>query len=290
MDGGEGDDLAKVNGTAGDDQISFARGATEVVMEAPATALFETSTEHVAVAGGDGADTISAGNGLGSLTSMTFDGGDGSDTLRGSDGADTLIGGTGNDFVDGNIGADVVQLGAGDDTNQWDPGDGSDVVEGQDGNDLLAFNGSNIGEQIELAPNGSRVRLTRDVAAISLDLNGIERATIRMFGGTDTLTVDSLVGTALKTVDADLRATDGQGDLTADTVVVNGTDRRDAVDVTSSALQVLVAGLAAQTRIVGSEPTLDTLRLQTLAGNDVVSVAPGVSDLITPVVDLGPDQ
>ena len=65
VDGGDGDDLARVIGTAGDDQISLARSsATEVGMEAPATALFETVTEHLAVAGGDGADTISAGNGL----------------------------------------------------------------------------------------------------------------------------------------------------------------------------------------------------------------------------------
>ena len=140
VDGGEGDDLAKVVGTAGDDQISLCRSsATEVAMQAPATALFETATEHLAVAGGAGADTISAGNGLASLTSLTLDGGDGPDTLRGSDGADTLIGGRGDDFVDGNIGADVVQLGAGDDTIEWDPGDGSDVVEGQDGQRSACF-------------------------------------------------------------------------------------------------------------------------------------------------------
>ena len=184
----------------------------------------------------------------------------------------------------------VVQLGAGDDTFEWDPGDGSDMVEGQAGSDLLAFNGSNIGERIELSANASRVRLTRDVAAISMDFAGIERAVVRTFGGADTLTVDDLAGTDLKTVDADLSAFDGTGDNTADTVIVNGTDTRDAVDVSNSALQVFVAGLAAQTRIVGSEPAFDTLRVQTLGGNDLVSVAPGVSDLIAPLVDLGPDQ
>ena len=118
----------------------------------------------------------------------------------------------------------VVQLGAGDDTFEWDPGDGSDMVEGQAGSDLLAFNGSNIGERIELSANGSRVRLTRDVAAISMDFAGIERAVVRTFGGADTLTVDDLAGTDLKTVDADLSAFDGTGDNTADTVIVNGTD------------------------------------------------------------------
>ena len=53
---------------------------------------------------------------------------------------------------------------------------------------------------------------------------------------------------------------------------------------------MLVDGLRAQTRIVGSEPALDTLLLQTLDGNDDVTVAPDVSDLIAPVVDLGADE
>ena len=67
-----------------------------------------------------------------------------------------LLGGTGNDLVDGNIGADTARLGAGDDHFQWDPGDGSDTVEGEGGTDALDFNGSNIGEQIDVSANGSR--------------------------------------------------------------------------------------------------------------------------------------
>jgi Ca2+-binding RTX toxin-like protein len=88
----------------------------------------------------------------------------------------------GNDFVDGNIGADTAELGTGNDSFQWDPGDGSDTVDGQSGKDTLAFNGSNIGEQIGVAANGSRVRLTRDVAGITMDLNGIESTAIRTLG------------------------------------------------------------------------------------------------------------
>jgi hypothetical protein len=44
-----------------------------------------------------------------------------------------------------------------------------------------------------------------------------------------------------------------------------------------------------QTTIAGSEPT-DSLAINTLAGRDSVAVAPDVSSLITPVVDLGADQ
>ena len=74
-----------------------------------------------------------------------------------------------------------------------------------------------------------------------------------------------------------------------DTVVVNGTDLSDVVDVSKAGSQVLTTGLHAVTRISGSEPS-DTLQVQTLAGNDDVFVGPGVSDLIATVIDLGPDE
>ena len=53
---------------------------------------------------------------------------------------------------------------------------------------------------------------------------------------------------------------------------------------------MLTTGLAAQTTIAGSEAALDTLRVNTLGGRDDVQVAPDVSTLIAPVVDLGADQ
>ena len=162
-----------------------------------------------------------------------MDGGSGDDTIAGGDGADTLLGGAGDDFVDGNIGADTAQLGSGNDTFQWDPGDGSDTVEGQAGKDALAFNGSNAAENIDVAANGSRVRLTRNVAGITMDLNDIESTTIRALGSADTITVDDLAGTDLKAADVDLAATDGSGDGAADTVIVNGGDKAERVRVNS---------------------------------------------------------
>lgn len=54
--------------------------------------------------------------------------------------------------------------------------------------------------------------------------------------------------------------------------------------------QVPVTGLACQVAISGSEPANDQLLLNTLGGKDRVTVAPGVSGLIQPVVDLGTDQ
>jgi Ca2+-binding RTX toxin-like protein len=290
--GGEGADVLQYDGTRGDDQFAIALNNGMAAVSAPASAVVNaTSTvESTVVSGLGGNDTIAGQNGLAGITSLTLDGGAGDDTVLGGDGGDTLIGGSGNDFVDGNRGNDVAFLGTGDDHFQWDPGDGSDTIEGQAGNDQLDFNGSNAGEKIELSANGSRLLLTRDIAAITQDADGIETVNVRTLGSADTVTVDSLAGTKVKAVNVDLSASLGGGDGAADTIVVNGTDARDDVSVTRLGPQVSVAGLAATTGITGSEQALDTLLVRTLDGNDDVSVAADVSDLLTPIVDLGPGE
>ena len=291
VDGGEGADVVHYNGTGGDDEIGIARNGAAVAAFAPLGSLVNsTAVESLVVQGLAGNDTLAAQNGIGALTSLTLDGGDGNDDLRGGDGADLLLGGSGEDHVDGNIGADRALLGPDTDVFQWDPGDGSDVVEGQGGDDRLAFNGSNAGELIEVSANGGRARLTRNIATITMDFDGIEAATIRALGSADTVTVDDLSGTDLDAVDIDLGGFDGAGDAAADSVVLNGTDGRDNVQVTADGGRVQVAGLPAAIGITGSEPALDTLRVQTLAGNDDVTVAPNVADLIATVVDLGADD
>ena len=120
--------------------------------------------------------------------------------------------------MDGNIGADTASLGGGNDRFQWDPGDGSDVVDGQGGDDRLEFNGSNIGEEIALSANGSRVRLTRNIAAITMDLDGIEnvaRPHTRLRRH-DRPSTTSPAPTS-KEANVDLSAIGGGGDGSADT-------------------------------------------------------------------------
>jgi hypothetical protein len=83
----------------------------------------------------------------------------------------------------------------------------------------------------------------------------------------------------------------GTGDGASDSVIVNGTPGPDHVQVSSSAgSQVVTTGLAVQTSISGSEANNDALHVNTLDGQDTVSVAPDVSDLIMPFVDLGAGQ
>ncbi|HEY7622402.1 MAG TPA: hypothetical protein VH834_21710 [Solirubrobacteraceae bacterium] len=291
VDGGPGNDTTTYKGSAAADTIGIAQNAGKVATFTPTSApLNVTAVENLDVQGLGGADQISGQNGIAGLTKLTLDGGADNDALAGGDGDDLLLGGAGNDFVDGNRGADVARLGGGTDTFEWDPGDGSDTVEGDGGKDTLLFNGSNAAEKIDVSANGPRVRLSRDIAAVTMDLDAVEGLTVRALGSPDTVTVNDLSGTDVKNATIDLGSFDGSGDAAADTVIENGTDKKDNVSVTRSGSQVLTTGVTPQTSIVGSEAANDTLRINTLGGDDRATVAPDVSDLLTPVVDLGPDE
>lgn len=70
----------------------------------------------------------------------------------------------------------------------------------------------------------------------------------------------------------------------------DGTAGPDKVRVTRDGDEAVVSGLAAQTRVSGSDPGVDTLRVNTLDGRDTVTVAADLGTLINPVVDLGAGQ
>ena len=113
-------------------------------------------------------------------------------------------GSLGDDLVIGGRGNDTLLGGSGNDTFVWNPGDGSDIIEGQGGSDTLQFNGANIAEKIDISANGSRVRFTRDVAAITMDVNGVETINFTALGGSDNITVGDLKGTNTTQVNLDL--------------------------------------------------------------------------------------
>ena len=134
------------------------------------------------------------------------------------------------------------------------------------------------------------MRFTRNIAAIVMDTT-TSRRTVNALGGADSSRCTTS-GTDLRTVEVEPRSTlgvGGAGDGAADQVVVEGTNGPDGVKVSATATQVTSAGLAAQTLVTGSEPALDVLRINTLAGDDTVTVAAQVASLIQPVVDLGLD-
>ena len=288
----------EITGNGASDKLAFGLASpstlfVDVGEDGTTDFTFDRGTfSAIDVQAGGGDDEVRVVQLGGALTDIpiTIDGGPGNDTLIGGDGAEVLNGGPGNDFVDGNRGNDTADLGPGDDTFQWDPGDGSDTVEGGGGHDTLAFNGSNANEKIDLNANGSRFRLARDVGGVVMDTNSIETVNVRALGGTDNVTVGDLTGTDVNTVNVDLAGNSNTPDGTPDTITVDGTSRRDRVDVSRFGSTISVAGLQAETNIFGSDPTLDTLQIQTFEGTDDVTVAQDVADLIVPVIDLGADQ
>jgi Ca2+-binding RTX toxin-like protein len=213
----------------------------------------------------------------------------GNDDLRGGSGAELLIGGSENDAVDGNRGNDIALLGSGDDSFTWDPGDGSDVVEGQAGTDTMLFNGSAGPERFEVSANGSRVRFTRDVGNIVMDLDDVERISTEALGGADRAVVNDLSGTDLKNADFDLEAAIGgnAGDGAADTLTVSGTNGNDTIGIAANAGAVEVTGLATAVKIEHSEAANDSLLVNALGGNDTVSGGLGLAALIKVSVDGG---
>ncbi len=277
-EGGDGIDTVEVNGGNGSETFTTTANGTRVRFDRtdPAPFFLDIGTsENLVVNANGGDDTFTAGNGLAALIQITVDGGAGNDTLTGGDGNDTLSGGDGNDVIDGGRGNDVALMGAGDDTFVWNPGDGSDTVEGQAGTDTMLFNGANVSEKIDISANGQRVRFTRDVANITMDLNGVEGINLNTLGGADTITVNDLTGTDLTQLNLDLAGVPGSGigDGQADTVIVNGNNANNTVNVQGAGSSFAVAGLSASVAVAGSEGSLDSLVLNTLGGNDTVNAS-----------------
>src|SRR5262249_30181382 len=152
----------------------------------------------------------------------------------------------GNDIVIGGTGNDTASLGAGDDTFVWNPGEGSDIVEGQDGQDTMIFNGAPISEHIDLSANGSRLRFSRDIGNVVMDVDGVERVDFNGRGGGDTITVNDLTGTAVTEVNLNLAGAPGVPNGQPNQVNVNGTSGDDVIAVGGDATGVTVLGLAAQ--------------------------------------------
>jgi Ca2+-binding RTX toxin-like protein len=292
-EGGAGTDTVEVNGGNGAEQFTTTANGTRVrfdrVTPAPFSIDIGTSESLVLNANG-GDDQYSATGNLAVLITITVDGGAGNDTILGGNGADFLLGGDGSDFVDGNQGNDTALLGAGDDTFQWDPGDGSDTVEGQDGTDAMTFNGSNINERMEASANGGRVRFTRDVAAIVMDLNDVETIVAKTLGGVDTVTVNDLSGTDVTNVVSDLAANGGGDDGAADNVIVNATNGDDVATITGNGPTAQVDGIAARVSLSGAVAGSDRLTVNGLQGDDVLDASGLAANSVLLTLDGGDDD
>jgi Ca2+-binding RTX toxin-like protein len=292
MEGGEGNDTAEVNGGGGAEVFTVTANGTRVRFDRLDPAPFSLdigTTENLVLNAGGGDDFFSATGNLAALIKITVDGGAGDDTILGSNGADVLLGGDDNDFIDGQQGNDVAFLGSGNDTFQWDPGDGSDTVEGQAGADTMLFNGSGGNEIFETSANGGRVRFTRNLGNIVMDLDDVERIDLKALGGTDTVIVNDLTGTDVTEVAINLAGTIGgtAGDAQADTVIVNGTNGGDTIEVVGSGTSAAVIGLPGLVTIANAEGANDTLVINALGGNDTINATTLPAGVIKLVIDGG---
>jgi Ca2+-binding RTX toxin-like protein len=277
---GEGDDVT-VNGSSGADAVTVTgvAGATNVaglpngLMVAVTGAQAPTDELHVNGLAGD--DTLDA-SGLGAdAMGLIVQAGAGADTVRGSRGPDALIAEDGADVVDGNQGDDLALLGAGDDRFTWDPGDGNDTVEGQDGADALTFNGSDGAEIFDVRANGGRVRFTRNVGNILMDLDDIERIDTAALGGADGFVATDVRGTDLTALGVALGA-DGAEDI----VVATGSDGDDVATVTGDDGSATVTGLSLRLDVTGAEAPADRLGVPLLAGDDRLNATTLEADAI----------
>jgi hypothetical protein len=132
----------------------------------------------------------------------------------------------------------------------------------------MNFVGADVAERFAVQANGARVRFTRNVGTIAMDLGGIEEIDTKALGGADVLTAGDLTGTGVRRVETNLNGATGD-DGAADEVVVNGTAGDDHVVATGSSGNVTLTGLSARFDITGANPAQDTLAVDLQGGNDV---------------------
>jgi Ca2+-binding RTX toxin-like protein len=299
VDGGNGFDTIVYAGDGFNNTMSLAQAGNVITVGGLVTGTVTvTSVDAIDVTGGAGDDTISvvatggyatnidggAGNdtitGAGSTAGLTITGGDGNDTITGGAAIDVIDGGAGNDTITGGAGADQLSGGDGSDTFIWSPGDGSDVVVGgSDGTDSLVFNGNASANAFTLSAAGNHFQL--NLGAATVDTSGVEHVQVNGLAGADTVTVGDLTTTEITSVGIDL----GAGD--ADAVTVVGRDTADNIGISSAvAGSVGVQGLSYALNLTNAE-VADTLTVNALGGNDVVTSANGVENTIAVVINGG---
>ena len=240
--GGDGEaDTVTVNGTQGADVFGAAGDAGGVNVSGLHTAVNvffqEQANDRLTLNGLGDNDSINASALGADAIQLTENGGLGNDVL---------VGGQGGDLVNGGDGDDTALMGAGDDAFVWNPGDDNDTVEGQAGFDRLLFNGANIAENIQLAANGDRIRFTRDIAAVVMDLNDVEGIDFKALGGADNSRRQRPERHRRHRGEHQPRESPAAGgDAAPDNVTVHGTSNDDVA---------LVAGDAPAWRCSGSRP------------------------------------
>ena len=161
-EGGDGNDVAEVNGAGGAERFSVepSAAAGRVSFDRTDPTPFNVdigTTEDLRLNAGGGDDRIKGASGLAGLIKSTLNGDDGNDRITGTDGEDALSGGTGFDLIKARDKAeDAVDCGTGIDLAIVDKRDfvrGCDIVAGG----LLRV--KPVGKVVHVAGGGAAVKL-----------------------------------------------------------------------------------------------------------------------------------
>ena len=127
---------------------------------------------------------------------------------------------------------------------------------------------------MEASANGGRVRFTRDIANIVMDLNDVETIVANALGGADLVTVNDLSGTDVVNVEG--RPQRGRPAATTSrptTWSSNATNDDDVAIVAGNGPTAQVLGLAARIDVAGAIAGSDRVTVNGLAGDDVVDAS-----------------
>jgi hypothetical protein len=258
---------------------------------------------------GDLPITISggAGNDGGGVVGNIGDSGtdDAPVTINGDDGNDNLIAavpgpvtvdtGAGDDRVAGGgagIGRETISLGDGDDKfvselNTF-VGARSDIVDGGPGQDTMETRGTFASESVSLSANAGHLIVDHELRD-RIDADNVEDVTWFGFGGLDesgsgdAVAVNDLSGTDVVNFTPDFSNPNDPTapNNSADQLTVRATPGDDRITVRGSGANITVAGLTPTVTPVQLHSD-DTLRIDTLDGNDAVDSAglqPGLVQL-----------
>src|SRR5206468_6254478 len=131
------------------------------------------------------------------------------------------------------------------------------------------FRGSNGGDSIDLSADGERLHLGRSPGDVLMDVGTVEFVNLITLGGADTVTENDLSATDVSVVTVNLGAGGtANGDLLADSVVVNASAGDDVIPVGLLGGAPAVFRPAGIVRVIGADPALDTVTVNGLGGND----------------------
>jgi len=197
---------AELNGGDDDDELIYSGSGTAILR------------------GGNGFDRLTGGSGV-----STLEGGDHDDVLEGLSGTNVIRGGPGNDQILMGAGSYQIFGDEGDDLVDWDIAQGGQLagLDGATGLDTLRILGTDAAETAQVMPAlpGFAVAYAGFVAA-PLNTEGL---VIEARGGSDTITIGHLAGSALIQIALQL----GAGDGAPDSVTLEGSAAADSFVVAS---------------------------------------------------------